>query len=767
MSRQRVIEEEPPPSIRGSKPGFGALLKKFGVVEEGDSASEHSDEDEDSEEGRVEDCEQDAEEGEVEVGSNVADGRDGLEDGSQNNDADDDDADDDDDGDEDEDEDDDDDKYGDGGAGDEEGGQDGNDDADNDEVDNEDGNVFTKGSEKKSEKKPGLDFYPSFWQEPKQAARGSSQFSLPGLARSEAVNADVASIVADLGSKCDAQECWQRCRLARGLRKRWEEFVKSQGTSVGAREGSFFAFLHAYLDVAFAQHTFANSSWVRSLYMLHVVDHLVKSRIEVVHNNSASKLSRMGAKSQANAGDAPMAMADMGFTRARALILCPFRSVCFELVQTLIALCPNLKQVMNRERFTEQFGPDGDEMEDDGAHEDGTDLQHIFKGNIDDRFCLGISLSKNTLKLYAAFDRCDLLICSPLGLRQITGAEGDRKREFDFLSSIETCVVDRADILRMQNWEHVVEVLRAVNQRPRDMRNVDISRLRQAFADGRARAFRQTVVTSSGQSADVEALFAAEPRADAASVTTDLATKLGVGAPAKKRRKHRKLGDDLDSGSDAEAGATEMRHAHGDSGCLQSCRGLVRLVDPPDGAPLRQVTALGTARQCFLHVGCADIAQRNDCLLQAFKSRYWQPLGHGLQRLLIVAGSYLGFLQLRRFLREEDASFSCAFEYSKNRDLSRARFRFFHGHRRVLLVTERFLWYRRYRIKGSDYVLFVGPPEVSEIYEHAFSGMRTPSECNSMCLFTKFDCASVERIVGQEHARRLLATQSGKVFIFS
>ena len=92
----------------------------------------------------------------------------------------------------------------------------------------------------------------------------------------------------------------------------------------------------------------------------------------------------------------------------------------------------------------------------------------MFRGNVDDSFRLGVKITKKSVKLFADFYQCDLIIASPLGLRMSIEKDKSARvclslghitdcvvRNADFLSSVEVLIVDQMDALTMQNWEHV------------------------------------------------------------------------------------------------------------------------------------------------------------------------------------------------------------------------------------------------------------------------------------------------------------------------
>ena len=98
------------------------------------------------------------------------------------------------------------------------------------------------------------------------------------------------------------------------------------------------------------------------------------------------------------------------------------------------------------------FGPEG--LDEPNPHKPD-DFNQTFRGNIDDCFRVGLKFSRKQMKIYSSFYSSDVIIASPLGLKMIIGEEGDKKREFDFLSSIEVIILNHTDTFLMQNWDHV------------------------------------------------------------------------------------------------------------------------------------------------------------------------------------------------------------------------------------------------------------------------------------------------------------------------
>lgn len=59
----------------------------------------------------------------------------------------------------------------------------------------------------------------------------------------------------------------------------------------------------------------------------------------------------------------------------------------------------------------------------------------------------------------------------------------DEKRNFDFLSSIETVILDQTTHFSMQNWEHVEHFFEHLNLIPKESHGCDISRIKSWYLD--------------------------------------------------------------------------------------------------------------------------------------------------------------------------------------------------------------------------------------------------------------------------------------------
>ena len=106
-------------------------------------------------------------------------------------------------------------------------------------------------------------------------------------------------------------------------------------------------------------------------------------------------------------------------------------------------------------------------------------------------------------------------------------------------------------------------------------------------------------------------------------------------------------------------------------------------------------------------------------------------------------------------------------EYTTGSDIGRARLSFFEGKADYLLVTGRFHFFRRYRIRGIKQLLFYAPPLYEDFYED-FVSLVEESEGSSLLLHVQpFDQLALQRILGTRKARRMTASPKNSHLLVS
>ncbi|KDD75620.1 DUF1253 hypothetical protein, partial [Helicosporidium sp. ATCC 50920] len=310
-----------------------------------------------------------------------------------------------------------------------------------------------------------------------------------------------------------------------GFRERlltgWERATRGGGSEPGSstrphafaspRQAALFSLLQTGSDLLLPTRPYATSfvaaDEVMDATLLHVLSHLTATS-EFQRRNSRAMRARD------DAGRPPAEPErDQGLTQATVLLLLPMRADALRWTRRLWELAvaeTRTDSIKGKERFLEEFGSEEGEAEaEEGLRSSLKPLEHavLFGGNTDDHFVMGIKLGTGQVRLFADPFGSDILIASPLALAQL--AEGKRQEELDALASVEIAVLDRADAMLMQNWAHVQTALRHLNRQPAKPRGADIRRVRESAADGLARHFRQTLLFSSWEAAEMSALLRA------------------------------------------------------------------------------------------------------------------------------------------------------------------------------------------------------------------------------------------------------------------
>ncbi|MFT7813376.1 digestive organ expansion factor homolog [Arapaima gigas] len=531
------------------------------------------------------------------------------------------------------------------------------------------------------------------------------------------------------GKKCRTQEKWPRLgtvmcssalekfssispessikplRLHKTLESNWpsanQTFLPQDSSqNVSPLQQELLGLMASYRDVYFPESSpMAEAREVRSAYCLHVLNHVLKANARVLANNSQLQDRKPGEQLEDE-------RRDQGMTRPKVLILVPFRDHALQVVQTLINLLePKGKKmdVSHKKRFKDEYGEEPGDRPPNLTRPD--DYHAVFSGNVDDHFRIGLSILRRSMRLYAPFYSSDIIIASPLGLRTVLGTEGESKRDFDFLSSVEVLVVDHADVFLMQNWEHMLNVMKHLNLQPLDSHGVDFSRVRMWNLNNWARFYRQTLVFGAIQDPHINSLIT----------------------------KH----------------------------CF-NYRGQVFVKNLPKVGSICQVMVqLPHVFQRLNAESFTDQESRFQFFVDKVLPQYRDAV---MSHTLIYVPSYFDYVRLRNYLRKEEVNFASVCEYSSKSEVGRARHYFQKGDTQFLLFTERFHFYKRYTIKGIRNLIFYALPTYAHFYSEMCNMLRAngaAGESGWTCtvLYSRFDLRRLAAVAGADRAAQMLRSQ--------
>uniref|UniRef100_A0A674MBR7 U3 small nucleolar RNA-associated protein 25 homolog n=1 Tax=Takifugu rubripes TaxID=31033 RepID=A0A674MBR7_TAKRU len=488
------------------------------------------------------------------------------------------------------------------------------------------------------------------------------------------------------------------------LETRWKT-LNQMSSSKGANEETsplqleLLAAMGTYKDLYYPEVCpLKQGPQVRSAYCLHILNHVLKANSQVLAHNA--QLRDQKTKPGAGLEEEPR---DQGLTRPKVLILVPFRGGALQIVQTLISLMESKGKkivVNNKKRFKDEFGEDEDDKPPNLQRPD--DYRAIFSGNVDDHFRIGISIVRSSIRLYSPFYSSDIIIASPLGLRTVVGAEGEKKRDFDFLSSIELLVLEQADVFLMQNWEHVLHVMKHLNLQPLDAHGVDFSRVRMWNLNNWARHYRQTLVFSSIQDPQINSILTKHCANYRGQISTKNMPKTG-----------------------------------------SICQVLVQLPH-------------------IFQMFSADSFMDQDARFQFFLDKVLpQYRDSAMSHTLIYIPSYFDYVRLRNYMKKEELDFASICEYSSRSEVSRARHFFQRGNKQFVLFTERFHFYKRYTIKGIHNLIFYGLPSFPHFYSEvcnmlAAGGQGEEASWTCTTIYSRYDAHKLAAITGTQRAGQML-----------
>ncbi|XP_064106595.1 U3 small nucleolar RNA-associated protein 25 homolog [Macrobrachium nipponense] len=495
-----------------------------------------------------------------------------------------------------------------------------------------------------------------------------------------------------------------------------DNFLLVADTSASCSSGltnfqkELFTIMSNYSDLYFPQASYEKFEEIKAVYAMHALNHVLKTRKRVLRHNSKLKKSLTKKKRKK---EPDHCFRDQGYTRPKVLIILPFKHSAYRLVEIMSLLLQDKNfEILKQSRFREDFGP-GQNQDPPKNLNRAEDFHEVFKGNTKEDFKIGLKITKRTLKLYSDFYQSDIIISSPLGLRCLMGNFQLSSAETDFLTSIEVLIIDQADVLMMQNWEHLLVLMEVLNKPPHDIHKLDtdLTRIRMWTLEGHSSVYRQTMLFS----------------------------------------------------------ATNIDHGRALINKCKNFTGRVQVLNHVQDGSVQEVVV--PAELVMIRVaGMRDPDSRFNYFVKEVLPQYQANRRIGI---LVYIPDYCDYVRLVKYLKEDGGvSFSSINEYMTGEmyKVAKVRSLFFDAKRQFLLYTERFHFYRRYCIKGVRHVIFYDLPT----YPHFFSEIcnlmvdgnqnrRTQKKHvgnNTVCaLYQQSDITKVVGVLGSQRAGEIIKAQ--------
>jgi len=420
---------------------------------------------------------------------------------------------------------------------------------------------------------------------------------------------------------------------------------------------------------------------------------------------------------------------DQGFTRPKVLILTGYKNMAYKIVNEIILQlnCGSWRKVIKRKRFKKEFDPMTEEA-------------------VNDCFKIGLSIINNEqIKLYENLIDSDIIIASPLGLRMITGQDGEQenRREYDFLSSVQIVILDQAETFLYQNTEHLEEVLKSTNKVPKtlDILN-DITRIQDIYLEKLGRNFRQSIVLQEFRSTDIDFV-----------VKSYCSTNY--------------------------------------AGCIEMNRIYTRNI-------LKEHSLSKNIKITLRRLNTDSLELVDETRYTFFTKKLWKKLYENLGfYTIVVASSYFEFVRLRSFMKDKNASVAYICEYSSESDCQRNRALYEAGKKKFMLITERALFFQIVKLRYARNLIFYSLPDCTRVLEDLIvlntekgakfvltirkgqrkkgdDGDNTVDEEKKLVsgesvifgLFSIFDELKLERLVGTDRYRQIIYNKTKDTFQF-